>query len=85
MMDNTTEMILQPVLQYGFAGLSVGLLGFIAWLVKRLMGLLESTTTVIQANTNVIQCLRDDSDEIRDIVVSLNNKLLARPCIAKKD
>lgn len=84
-MDETTRMFLEPVVQYGFAGLSVGLLAFIAWLVKRLMSLLESTTTVIQANTNVIQCLRDDSDEIRDIVVSLNNKLLARPCIAKKD
>ena len=79
----TTQILSNPVIQYGFAGLCLILLGFLAWLVKRLLGVLEQTTAVIKDNTQIIGTLKEESDEVRTILGDVRDRLLARPCIAK--
>ena len=84
-MQDSVQLLMNPIIQCGFAGLSVILLAFLAWLVKRLIIILEKTTNIIKENTNVINSLKEESGEVKDLVIDLNNKLLARPCIAKGD
>jgi len=80
---DSVSLIATPIIQYGFAGLSIVLLGFLAWLVKRLLSVLERTTGVIEQNTNVISCLKEETDESKKIIADIRDKLMSRPCIAK--
>jgi len=79
----SNEIVGNPVIQCGFAGMCAVLLIFLAWLVKRLLGVLEQTTDVIKDNTQIIGTLKDESDEVRVLVADVRDKLLARPCIAR--
>ena len=82
-MQDSVQILMSPIIQCGFAGLSVILLVFLAWLVKRLIALLEKTTVIIKDNTDIISSLKEESGEVKEIVVGLKDRLLARPCIAK--
>ncbi len=53
----TTELLLQPVVQYGFLGFSVVLLGVVIWLIKRLLAVLDANNRIIAANTEAINDL----------------------------
>lgn len=77
------QLIANPIIQYGFAGLCVVLLGFLAWLVKRLLAVLEKTTEVINQNTMVIGSLKEEQDEVKGIMIEIKDKLNSRPCIAR--
>lgn len=79
------QLIGNPIIQYGFAGMCVVLLVFLAWLVKRLLAVLEKTTEVIRENTLVIGSLKDESGEMKDLVIEIKDKLNSRPCIARRD
>ena len=82
-MQDSVEIFMNPIIQYGFAGLSVILLAFLAWLVKRLLTLLEKTTNIIKENTNIIDSLKEESGEVKGVVSELKDLLLSRPCISK--
>jgi len=57
------EIFSNPVIQYGFAGLSLILLGFLWWLMKNLIRLIEDNNKVIVENTDVIRSLIKNSDD----------------------
>ena len=80
-----TVNILTPTLQYGFAGFSLILVGIIVWLIKRLLGVLEANNQIIADNTTAIRDIATTTSDEMKLVRSLHDKILARPCIAKKE
>lgn len=78
----THELFLQPVIQYGFLGFSVVLLGVVIWLIKRLLAVLEATNRIIAANTEAINDLTALTTDLLALNRSVHDKLLSRPCIA---
>ncbi len=76
------ELLLQPVVQYGFLGFSVVLLGVVIWLIKRLLSVLEATNRIIAANTDAIKDVTVLTSDLLAVNRRVHDKLLARPCIA---
>lgn len=83
---------LEPIVQYGFLGLSAILLGIIVWLIRRLLVLLEQTNSIIAQNTQAIAKNSSAIDEqtlqtaeTAKAVWRLHDKLISRPCIAARE
>ena len=94
------EILSNPVIQWGFAGLSVVLLGLLVWLVKtfvetvrdtndKIVSITKETTTEIGANTAAIA---QGFEKVHDIhsrqlkaLESMSYELNKRPCILPKD
>jgi cell division protein FtsB len=81
-MDN---LVLEPIIQYGFLGFSAVLLGVVIWLIQKLLALLAASNRVITANTEAIRNLTAQTCDLLRLTRSLHDKLLARPCIAEKE
>ncbi len=81
-MDN---LILQPLVQYGFLGFSAVLLCVVIWLIRRLLGLLEATNQIIASNTEAIRDLRNMTGDLLKLDRSLYEKVISRPCIAGRE
>ncbi len=85
-MDHSvSEILLNPVIQYGFAGFCLLLLGIIVWLMRQLLAVLKQTNQIIAANTDVIERVDSRTGELLTLNRSLHDKLIARPCIAVKE
>jgi len=82
MMEN---WMLQPVVQYGFLGFSVVLLGVVIWLIRKLLEVLEANNRVISANTEAIRELTTMTVDLLKLHRSLHDKLISRPCIAREE
>jgi len=80
-----SDVFLQPVVQYGFLGFSVVLLGVIVWLITRLLDVLGETNKVIEADTLATQNMTVAVAELMSISRSLHDKMISRPCIAKDE
>jgi uncharacterized BrkB/YihY/UPF0761 family membrane protein len=76
--------LMSPVAQYGFAGMCVILMVFVFWLVRKVFQVLAEVTSVIQANTNAITELTKLSGHDHDLLRSVHDKLLERPCLVKE-
>jgi len=79
------NLVIQPIIQYGFLGFSAVLLGVVIWLIQKLLGLLAANNRVITANTEAIRSLTFQTCDLLKLTRSLHDKLLARPCIAEKE
>jgi len=75
--------VMNPVMQWGFAGLSVILLIILVWLIRELLAVLKENNRVISTNTQAIQTVDGHAKNTLDIAVELKNELLKRPCIAR--
>ena len=75
--------IMTPIVQYGFAGLCVVLLGILVWLIKELLVILKENNRVISANTQAIQQVDRHSADALAIGIEVKDELLKRPCIAR--
>ncbi len=78
-----TELLLQPVVQYGFLGFSAVLLGIIVWLIKRLLSVIEANNNVIAENTAAMKMLTSTVSDMMLLSRSIHDKLISRPCIAR--
>ena len=81
-MDN---VIIEPIVQYGFLGFSAVLLGVVVWLIRNLMDVLDANGRIIAANTKAIS---DNTALVSDLLTlnrSLHDKLISRPCIAREE
>lgn len=87
--------MMDPILQFGFAGLSVVLLGILVWLVKQflaaiqrhneaLVEVVKDTTEVIKDNTAAIAAVGAKDDEQLEILREMEKRLLTRPCLIPK-
>ena len=83
------EWVVEPamryVLQYGFLGFSVVLLGVVIWLIRKLLEVLEANNKIIAANTEAIKDLTSTTCEVLRLNRSLHDKVISRPCIASKE
>ena len=79
-----TGMLATPGVQYGFAGFAFLLLVILAWVVKRLLNVLERATTVIAGNTAAIQTLASLTNENKRMLASLKSELSHRPCLRSR-
>ena len=77
------EIVLQPVVQYGFLGFSAVLLGVVVWLVRRVLGVLEKTNSVIEGNTAAVRKVCHVTAELLREHRDLRDKIISRPCIAE--
>jgi cell division protein FtsB len=80
-----TSELFRPVLQSGFLGFSVVLLGVVIWLIKRLLSLLDVNNQIIAANTQAINDLRKMTSDLLTLNRSVHDKLLSSPCIAERE
>ena len=81
-MTGSEDLFLQPVVQYGFLGFAVVLLGVVVWLIRRLLDVLDATDRIIAANTEAINDLTQLTSDLLILNRSIHDKLLSRPCIA---
>jgi len=84
-MDHMHELILQPIVRFGFVGFSAVLLGVVIWLIKRLLVVLGRNTEVIARNTEAIRDLSSMTSDLLKLSRSLHDKLISRPCIARDE
>lgn len=82
-MTNETSIIMSPLLQYGFAGFSLILLGVLVWLIRELLAVLKANNKVIAENTQAIKTVDKNTSDTFGIMVVIKDELLKRPCIAK--
>jgi len=71
------ELMLQPLVQYGFLGFSAVLLGVVIWLIRRLLDVLEANNKVIMANTRAVNDLAAMTRELLKINRSLHDKVIS--------
>ena len=80
------------LVQGGFAGFCILLLGFCVWLIRNILKLSRDTQEVVRANTEAItkqiDCLErvtHHSEDARNEVKRLRFLLESRPCLLKDD
>ena len=79
------DWMIQPVVQYGFLGFSVVLLGVVIWLIRKLLDVLEANNQIIAANTEAIRELTSTTCDLLKLNRSLHDKIISRPCIAREE
>jgi len=79
------SQLFTPFIQYGFAGMSMLLVGVIVWLIGRLLKLLDETNKIIAANTEAIHDVGETSRDSMRLTRQLHDKLISRPCIAERE
>ncbi len=79
------EWIMRPLVQYGFVGFAAVLLGFVIWLVHKLIQLLEANGRIIAANTQAVERLTAIMTEVQQRDQRLYEKIISRPCIAGRE
>lgn len=83
MNETVTTNLMNPIIQYGFAGFSVILLGILIWLVRELLKVLKENNKVIATNTAAIVQVDEHTRNTLAVSIECKNELLQRPCIAK--
>lgn len=75
--------LLSPVIQYGFAGMTVIMTGVVVWLIRNLLMVLKDNGKIIEQNTSAIVNVGLCANKSLETMEDLKEKMLARPCIAK--
>ena len=78
------EALLQtwsPVIQYGFAGFAVLLLGVVVWLIRQLLKVLKETGEIIRGNTLALDAVSSTAGQSRELMSQIRDQLLSRPCM----
>jgi hypothetical protein len=70
-----------PVLDYGFAGFALVLVGVIVWLIRQLLTVLRQNNRVIERNTAAIVAITKDTEDTKRQVALLREELLKRSCL----
>lgn len=79
-MDANQLVLLSPLLQYGFAGLSLVLIGVLAWLMNAVLKALSKSSDVIAANTQAIHTVEASVKDTEAAVNSVRDQLLRFSC-----
>ncbi len=65
-MDPQQISAMAPVLQYGFAGVCLVLIGLVWWMVARLLRVLTGNTHALQGLTGLVETVKETSQDVRD-------------------
>lgn len=68
--------LFQPLIQYGFAGFSLLLLGLLFWLIQKLICLLRDNQSIIADNTRAIAQLITLSEDSLRLQRKMHEQLL---------
>lgn len=79
----TEEVIIEPVVKYGFVGMACVQLGVIIWMIRMGIMLLTETNKTIERNTMATEANTQLAEKQKDATWALHNKIISRPCIAK--
>jgi len=74
--------VLTPVLQYGFAGFSLLLLGLLYWMIRKLLEVLHQTAQIIADNKVTTELRARQAEEEIALLKRIHEQLLERPCFA---
>jgi hypothetical protein len=79
-MDPTIITPLAPVLQWGFAGFCLLLLGIIVWQTKQLLNVIKANNRVVTQCTRAIEGARETSEEVRTELRAMRDEQLRHGC-----
>lgn len=79
-MDPNAIVPLAPILQYGFAGFSLLLLGVIVWQFKQLLAVLKANNRVVTNCTHAIEGARVTSEQVRTELRAMRDEQLRHGC-----
>lgn len=82
-MTETAEILNNPIIQYGFAGMCAVLLGIVVWLIQKLLDVIKENNSVIAKHNEILLQFSKTLTDTVDLQVELKDKLNTRPCIAK--
>jgi hypothetical protein len=77
--------ILNPIIQYGFAGMCAVLLGILVWLISKLLAILDKTNEVIAANTEAIKIVDSHASETMSLLKDVRDRILKLKCIREQN
>ena len=80
-----SDLLLQPVIEYGFLGFSAVLLAVVIWLIKQLLIVMKANNTIVAQNTAAMKTLTATVSDLMILNRSLHDKLISRPCIAREE
>lgn len=83
-MDGIDLTAFEMVVQYGFAGFALVLLGVVIWLIKRFLATEEKMIKAVSELTTAIKDNDNTNHRVLQKVEDLNNLIQRRPCIAKR-
>jgi len=89
------DPLVQPIVQYGFAGLCGVLLVILVWLIREFLttmreqneatvALTKQTTDVVRDNSEAIREVRAVEERQVEVLTKLHDELLKRPCLLPK-
>lgn len=84
-MDDTTNIFLNPVIQYGFAGFAVVLLGIVVWMFKVVKDVVSANTEAMTRLITSIESGAERSEQILRSCDEVKTLLLTRQCVARKE
>jgi hypothetical protein len=71
---------LAPILQWGFAGFALILLGVLVWLINKLLDVLHRTAGVIGHNTRASRDLASVVQQVSQTTADVRDRLLTWKC-----
>lgn len=77
--------ILNPIIQYGFAGMCAVLLGILVWLINKLLAILEKNNQIIAANTEAIKIVDGHASETITLLKDVRDRMLKLKCIREQN
>jgi hypothetical protein len=82
-MDAPANILTDPIIQYGFAGMCAVLLGIVVWLIQKLLDVIRENNKIIAEHNELISNVNRTLRDSFDVQVTIKDKLNSRPCIAK--
>jgi len=82
-MEAPADFLSNPVIQYGFAGMCVVLLGIVVWLIQKLLDVIKDNNRIISEHNTLLAAINKVLQDSVDVQVNIKDKLNSRPCIAK--
>jgi hypothetical protein len=91
MMANTTSLIEQSYIQYGFAGVTLILLGIVVWMVRQLIAVINKNNKVLARVFDGLNSVKNAEEQVKEEIIEvkcevrgLRDEIIRRPCITTR-
>lgn len=69
------DVLMDPIVKYGFAGFAAILLGILVWVIRQLFASNRREAEVITANTDALKCLKDTIRDLLEVDREIRERL----------
>lgn len=76
-----TSLMLDPIVQCGFAGMCAILLAIVVWLISQLLKVIRDNNTVIARNNELVSGVIQQLGRQEEQHASIGRQLAERPCL----